>query len=89
MIYIVQLCTESIRAHLIASKNQNIRPFNVGSQRVGGSTGLLIMVGGDSCPSGHEFESQCRILDGSFFTLFVVKTVLMFEKTEHKLKQRP
>ena len=33
--------------------------------------------GGDSCPKGHEFESQHRILDGHFFSyVFAVKFVM-------------
>ena len=45
--------------------------------------------GGDSCPRGREFESQCRILDGSFFSFICfVKIVLMFEKTENKNEKR-
>ena len=36
----------------------------------------LAVMGGDSCSKGCEFESQCHILDGHFFTyLFVVKVV--------------
>ena len=31
----------------------------------GGSPGLVVM-GGDSCSKGHEFESQHHILDGHF-----------------------
>ena len=30
-------------------------------------------MGGDSCSTGREFESQHRILDGHFSHLFVVK----------------
>ena len=33
----------------------------------GGSPGLVVM-GGDSCSKGREFESRHRILDGHFFT---------------------
>ena len=48
----------------------------------GGSTGLVVMRG-DSCSKGHEFESGHRILDGHFFTfLFVVKFVMLFQKTK-------
>ena len=32
---------------------------------LGGSPGLVIM-GGDSCSKGHEFESHHSILDGHF-----------------------
>ena len=43
---------------------------------MGGIPGLVVM-GGDSCSKGCEFESQHRILDGNFFTyLFVVKFVM-------------
>ena len=39
----------------------------------GESPGLVVM-GGDSCSKGHEFESRHCILDGHFFTyIFVVK----------------
>ena len=42
---------------------------------LGGSPGLVVM-GGDSCSKGCEFESRDRILDGHYFTyLFVVKIV--------------
>ena len=45
-----------------------------------GSPGLVV-VGGDSCPRGRDFESQCYIQDGSFFTFICyVKIVLTFEK---------
>ena len=30
-------------------------------------------MGGDSRSEGRGFESRCRILDGHFFTLIVVK----------------
>ena len=40
------------------------------------SPGLVVM-GGDKCSKGREFESQHHILDGHFFTyLFVVKFVM-------------
>ena len=41
------------------------------------SPGLVVM-GGDSRSEGRGFESQCRILDGHFFTLICCKIVLMF-----------
>ena len=49
------------------------------------SPGLVVM-GGDSCPRGLEFKSQCRILGGSFSHLFVVQIVLMFKvhRTDEK-----
>ena len=42
---------------------------------MGGSPGLVIM-GGDSCSEGGEFESQHRILDGHFSHLFGVRIVM-------------
>ena len=43
---------------------------------VGESPGLVVM-GGDSCSKGREFESQNRVLDGHFVTyLLVVKFVM-------------
>ena len=43
---------------------------------MGGSPGLVVM-GGDSCSKGGEFESQHRILDGHLFVyLYVVKFVM-------------
>ena len=43
----------------------------------GGSPGQVVM-GGDSCCKGGEFESQRRILYGHFSHIFVVKNVMMF-----------
>ena len=37
-----------------------------------GSPGLVV-IGENSCSEGHGFESQHHILDGHFFTFFVVK----------------
>ena len=34
--------------------------------KLSGSPGLVVK-GGDSCSDGRGFESQCCILDGSFF----------------------
>ena len=49
--------------------------------KLGVSTGLVVK-GGDSC---REFESQCRIPDGSFLTFICcVKIALMSEKTSTK-----
>ena len=46
------------------------------SLELSGSPGLVVMRG-DSCSKGCEFESQHRILDGHFFTyLFIVKFVM-------------
>ena len=40
-----------------------------------------MVMGGDLCSKGSEFESRHRILDGHFFTyLFIVKLVCVFEK---------
>ena len=41
----------------------------------GGSPDLVVM-GDDSCSKGCGFESRRRILDGHFFTFFVVKIVM-------------
>ena len=43
----------------------------------GGSPGQVVM-GGDSCCKGCEFESQRRILYGHFSHIIVVKNVMMF-----------
>ena len=40
----------------------------------GGISGIVVM-GGDSCPEGHMFESQHHILDGHLSYVFVVKIV--------------
>ena len=45
----------------------------------GGSPGLVVM-GGDSCYEGGEFESQHRILDGHLSHIFVVRIVMVFLK---------
>ena len=42
---------------------------------MGGSPGLVVM-GGDSCSKGREFESRQCILDGYFSHLFAVKIVM-------------
>ena len=47
---------------------------------LGGSPGLVVMRG-DSCSEGREFESRHRILDGHFSNIFVVK-IVMFERTK-------
>ena len=39
------------------------------------SPGLVVM-GGDSCSKGREFESGHHIMDGHFSHLFVVKIVM-------------
>ena len=48
--------------------------------------GLVVMVG-DSCSKGCEFESRHRILDGHFSHLFVVKIVMCVWRDENKLKR--
>ena len=35
-----------------------------------------MVMGGDSCSKGREFESRYHILDGHFSLLFVVKIVM-------------
>ena len=42
---------------------------------MGVSLGLVVM-GGDSCFEGLEFESSHRVRDGQFSHLFVVKIVM-------------
>ena len=43
-----------------------------------------MVIGGDSRSKDRGFESQCRILDGNgiLLHLFVVKIVMLFEKTK-------
>ena len=48
--------------------------------RAGGSPGLVEK-------GGCEFESRYRIPDGHLFTLFFLKFVFLFEKTENKRKR--
>ena len=43
------------------------------------ATGLVVM-GGDSCSKGHEFESQRQILDGHYFTLICCKNCIVWLK---------
>ena len=47
--------------------------------QLGGSPGLVVM-GGDSCPEGHGFESQHHKLDGHFFTYICCKIFNIFLK---------
>ena len=47
-----------------------------------------MIMGGDSCSEGHGFESQCRILDGHFFTLICSKIVLMFVSKRPKVNEK-
>ena len=53
---------------------------------LGGSPYLVVM-GGDSFSKGWGFESHQSILDGRFFTFFVVKIVLFVSKDKNKLKR--
>ena len=46
-----------------------------------------MVMGGDSCPEGHGFESQHCILDGHFSHISVVKIVVLVWKDENKLKR--
>ena len=39
-----------------------------------------MVMGGDSCSKGREFESQHRILDGHFFTFICCKNCNMYLK---------
>ena len=55
-----------------------IREPLVTSVLQGGSPGLVVM-GGDSCSKGREFESQHHILDGYFFTFICCKNSNVFE----------
>jgi len=50
---------------------------------LGGSPDLVVM-GGDLCPRGCEFGSECCILDGSFFTFICCKSCI-----ENQFKRRP
>ena len=43
------------------------------------ATGLVVM-GGDSCSKGHEFESLRQILDGHYFTLICCKNCIVWLK---------
>ena len=43
-----------------------------------------MVMGGDSCSKGHEFESCHYILDGHFSHLFVVKIVMSVGKDKNK-----
>ena len=52
----------------------------------GGSPGLVIM-GGDSCSKGREFESQHCILDGHISHLFVITIVMFVWKDKNKQKK--
>ena len=54
--------------------------------QLGGSPGLVVM-GGDSCPEGHGFESLHCILDGHFFTYICSKIVMFVGLDENKRKR--
>ena len=47
----------------------------------------LVVVWGNLCSKGFEFESHDRILDGHFSNLFVGRIVTFVWKNEHKLKE--
>ena len=51
------------------------------------SPGLVVM-GGDSRSEGCVFESQCRILDGHFFTFICCKIILMFVWKRPKINEK-
>ena len=53
---------------------------------MGVSPGLVVM-GGDSCSKGREFESGHHIMDGHFSHLFVVKIVMFVWRNETKWKR--
>ena len=48
-----------------------------------------MVMGGDLCSEGWEFESWHHILDGHFSHLFVVRIVRFFEKTKINEKEGP
>ena len=50
-------------------------PFKPNMAQLGGRPGLVVM-GGNSCSRGREFESWHRILDGHFHIYFFVKIVI-------------
>ena len=56
----------------LVTKNLLLDGYLQDGKKMGGSPGLVVM-GGDSRSEGRGFKSQCRILDGHFFTLIVVK----------------
>ena len=43
----------------------------------------LVVMGGDSCSRGHQFESQHRVLEGYIYTFIWPKVELMLEKTDN------
>ena len=46
-----------------------------------------MVMGGDLCSIGREFESQHHILDGHFSYLFAVRIVILFEKMKINEKE--
>ena len=56
-----QICPKRKYGFLVFSEAVEIKLLKL----VAGSPGLVVM-GGDSRPEGHEFESQHRIQDGIF-----------------------
>ena len=46
-----------------------------------------MVMGGDSCSEGHEFESQHYILDGHFSHIFVVRIVMFVLKDKNNRKR--
>ena len=46
-----------------------------------------MIMGGDSCSKGREFESRHSILDGHFSHLFVVKIVIGVQKDKINEKE--
>ena len=62
----------------------------VGQRVIARGSPCLVVMGGDSCSKGREFESRHRILDGKFSHLFIVKIVMCVgKKDENKLKKWP
>ena len=55
--------------------------------QLGGNPGLVVM-GDDSCSKGHGFKSQRRILDGHFFTDFVVKNDVCLKRAQINKKRQ-
>ena len=58
------------RQSLLGTSTQSLSHRNYSD--VGGSPGLVVM-GGDSCSKGREFDSRHSILDGHFFTFMSCK----------------
>ena len=56
------------------------------SIETGGTPGLVV-IRGDSCSKGHEFESWHLILNGHFFKFFCWKIVIYVWKDENKWKR--